>query len=82
LIRDQAEIAVASNGERLQPVYALLPVSLAASVRGFLSAGERKIDRWYASHRIAVADFSDRAEGFANVNSPEDSALLERALDP
>jgi len=82
LVRDQAEIAMASNGERLQPVYALLPVSLAASLRGFLSSGERKIDRWYASHRVAIADFSDRAEGFANVNSPEDAALLERALKP
>jgi molybdopterin-guanine dinucleotide biosynthesis protein A len=82
LVRDQAEIAVASDGERLQPVYALLPVSLAASLRGFLSAGERRIDRWFASHRIGVADFGDRPEGFVNVNSSQDSALLERELKP
>ncbi|MGA7982321.1 MAG: NTP transferase domain-containing protein, partial [Chromatiaceae bacterium] len=82
LAREQAEIAVASDGERMQPVYALLPVSLAPSLHGFLSEGERKIDRWYARHRVALADLSDRPKSFANVNSPADSALLERELKP
>lgn len=82
LVREQAEIAVASDGERMQPVYALLPVSLAPSLHSFLSAGERKIDRWYARHRVALADLSDHPESFTNINSPGDSALLERELKP
>jgi molybdenum cofactor guanylyltransferase len=82
LVREQAEIAVASDGERMQPVYALLPVSLAPSLHAFLSAGERKIDRWYARHRVALADFSDRPASFANVNSQTDSDHLQQDLKP
>lgn len=72
-----AELAVAHDGDRLQPVYALLPVSLLDSLRSFLAAGERKIDLWYARHRMATADFSDRREAFLNLNRPED---MERLL--
>lgn len=73
-----AEIAVASDGERLQPVYALIPVALAPSLHRFLAAGGRKTSDWYAHHRLARADFSDRPRGFANINSPADAERLER----
>lgn len=75
-----AEIAVATDGNRIQPVYALIPVALAPSLQRFLASGERKIDRWYAAHRVALADLSDRPEAFANVNTAEDSKLLEKDL--
>lgn len=78
LIEQQAEIAVATDGKRMQPVYALIPVALAPSLHAFLAAGERKIDRWYARHRVALAAFPDRPEGFANINSPADSDQLAR----
>lgn len=77
LERGGAEIAVATDGVRMQPVYALLPVSLAPSLNAFLDEGERKIDLWYARHRVALADLSDRAESFANINSEADTARLE-----
>jgi molybdenum cofactor guanylyltransferase len=78
LIGEGADIAVASDGQRMQPVYALLPVALAPSLDDFLSAGERKIDLWYARHRVALADLSDRPESFANINSEADAALLQQ----
>jgi molybdenum cofactor guanylyltransferase len=78
--RDDAELAVAHDGDRLQPVYALLPVALLESLRAFLAAGDRKIDLWYARHRMATADFSDRRESFLNLNRPEDMARLLNAM--
>ena len=72
-----AELAVAHDGHRLQPVYALIPVSLLTSLDAFLVSGERKIDRWYAQHVMAMADFSDAAQTFLNVNTPEDRQRLE-----
>lgn len=69
---DAADLAVAHDGERMQPVFALLRVALLPDLRRALAAGERKIDRWYAAHRVALADFSDRPEAFVNVNSPEE----------
>lgn len=74
-----AEIAVAHDGERLQPVFALMQTALYEDLTSWLASGERKIDRWYAEHRVAVVDFRDRLETFENVNTPaERDALWER----
>ncbi len=75
-----SNIAVAHDGERLQPVFALLACSLANDLAGYLDEGERKIDRWYARHGFACVDFSDAADSFANINAPEDKRIIESAL--
>lgn len=71
LAEADAELAVAHDGQRLQPVYALLGVNLYPSLQAFLQAGDRKIDLWYARHRMATADFSDCQEVFRNINTPQ-----------
>lgn len=73
-------LAVVSNGSYLEPVFALIATSLADSLEVFLNAGGRKIDRWYATTRMATVDFSDAAESFANVNDPEQSSAMEARL--
>ncbi len=64
-------IAVAHDGERMQPVHALIPVALKQSLEAFLETGDRKIDRWYAQHETVLVDFSDKPEVFFNVNTEE-----------
>ena len=66
------------DGDRLQPVYAFLPVRLITSLESFLASGERKIDRWYAQHKMARADFSDVANTFHNINTPQDQFRLQQ----
>lgn len=78
----EAEIAVADDGRRMQPVYALIPVSLQGSLQAFLDAGDRKIDLWYARHRVAKADFSDIVETFANINTDDDRRRLSEGGEP
>ena len=73
-------IAVAHDGGRLQPVFALLSCDLLDDLAGYLDDGERKIDRWYARHAYVKVDFSDVAESFANINAPDDKRALEAAL--
>ena len=75
-----APIAAAHDGERLQPVFALLACELLDDLAGYLDDGERKIDRWYARHGYESVDFSDVAESFANINAPDDKRALEKAL--
>lgn len=70
-------LAVAHDGERLQPVFALLRRGLAADLRQALNDGERKIDRWYARHSMVTVDFGDAPEQFHNVNTPEELRALE-----
>ncbi len=76
------KLAVASDGGRLQPVYALIHLSLADSLENFLSSGDRKIDRWYAEHDFSTVSFADAAEMFTNVNTPDDLAELEESPGP
>lgn len=73
---ENADIAVAHDGERLQPICALIPVRLKESLRHYLESGERKIDRWYAMHKTAVVDFSDVYETFTNINTLKELSSL------
>jgi molybdopterin-guanine dinucleotide biosynthesis protein A len=77
---EDAEIAVPFDGERLQPVFALVKTELADSLAAYLGGGDRKIDRWFAQHRLARVDFSDRPENFVNVNDPGERAAVEARL--
>jgi len=75
------DLAVATDGQRMQPVHALLPVALAADLDGYLASGERKITRWYARHRVALADLHDRPECFLNINTADEALRLEPGRD-
>lgn len=78
LDREDAELAVAHDGQRLQPVFALIQVKLLPSLLKFLHRGDRKIDLWYAQHKMAKADFSDIPETFLNINTPADQQQLQQ----
>lgn len=80
LIRDDADICTAHDGERMHPVFALIRCELLPDLLDYLNAGQRKIDRWYARHRLAIAYFRDQPGAFLNVNSPEELAELETRL--
>jgi molybdopterin-guanine dinucleotide biosynthesis protein A len=81
LIRERAEVAVASDGQRLQPVFMLLGCGLLASIESFLATGERKIDKWFERHTVTVVDFSDQPDTFLNINSIEEKEELTCRFD-
>jgi molybdenum cofactor guanylyltransferase len=64
-------IAIAKVDGRFQPVYTLIHHSLLLSLEGYLSSGERKIDRWVFQHNYEEVDFSDTPGMFENINTPE-----------
>ena len=77
--RAESPICVAHDGERLQPVYALIDTQLLDDLKRFLGSGERKIDRWYAQHDYAQVDFSDDTVMFQNINTPEDQQRMQQS---
>lgn len=77
---DGADIVTCHDGERLQPVFSLIRVSLLSSLDEFLDAGERKIDRWFASQRHATSDFSHTPETFININTEQEREEVESKL--
>jgi molybdenum cofactor guanylyltransferase len=77
LEENNAEISVAHNGDRMQPVFCLIKKDLLTSMNDFLNQGERKIDKWFNLHTLAIADFSDIPETFDNLNTLEDIKTIE-----
>jgi molybdopterin-guanine dinucleotide biosynthesis protein A len=75
-----AEISVAHDGVRLQPVFVLLRCELLPGLLEYLEGGGRKIDSWFTRQRLAYADFSDVPDTFLNLNSPADLPVIERLL--
>lgn len=77
---EAADVAVAHDGERLQPVYALLRRNLIEDLETFLAGGGRRVNQWLAGQAVAVVDFSDQPWAFLNVNRPQDAEAVLRHL--
>ncbi len=75
-----ADAAVASDGQRQQPVFLLLRRRVAGSLESYLAGGGRRVDAWLGSVRLAVADLSDEPGTFANVNDPDERLRIESRL--
>jgi molybdopterin-guanine dinucleotide biosynthesis protein A len=74
---DTVDIAVASDGNRMQPVFLALKTSLQSDLEAYLQAGERKIDVWLQQHSLRVVDFSQDKNVFMNINTLDELNTLE-----
>lgn len=72
-----ADLAVARTGEQPHPVFCLMRRTVHGSLAAFLAGGQRKIDRWYASLKVAEVPFDDEPDAFLNINTREELAHLE-----
>lgn len=81
LLSQDADICVVHDGERMQPVFALIKTQLAESLQTYLDNGDRKIDLWYKQHKTVLADFSDYKNISLNINTPEELIRLEQQLN-
>lgn len=75
-----AEISVAHDGTRMQPMFALLRREVLQDLLVYLKHGGRKTDTWYAEHRFVLVDFSDRTGAFLNINTPAEWNTLEKRM--
>ena len=63
---------------RSQPTFCLINRSVLPSLRAFVQAGGRKIDRWTSQHPLALVPFEqphDDPHAFANINTLTELAL-------
>ena len=80
LSQENADISVAHDGDRMHPVFALLRRDLLPSLQEYLQNGHRKIDRWFAHHKLVIAYFRDEPDTFVNVNNPEEGTAVAARL--
>lgn len=77
LVKNSAEIAVASSDNRTHPVFCLCKKNVLPSLTEYLDNGNRRVNTWQKSLNYIEVDFSDCSESFVNLNTPEDLAKLE-----
>ena len=76
-----ADVAVAFDGERLHPVFMAIRTALKANLEAYLSSDERKIGLWLEQLNMVKADFSDTPDIFTNINTMADLSALETGSD-
>ncbi len=79
---NDADVAVAFDGERLHPVFLAIKTSLKNSLQNYLASGQRKLDRWLEQQKMVKADFSNEPEIFININTLTELSELEARGEP
>ena len=64
--------AICHDGQRLQPLFALMSRTLQPQLENWLASGQRKVELFFTEVESAVCDFSDQPQCFHNFNTPED----------
>ncbi|MCR4346649.1 MAG: molybdenum cofactor guanylyltransferase [Sulfuricaulis sp.] len=80
LTHAQAEASVVFCHGRMQPVFALMRSDVDDRLEQYMTAGARGAGEWM--HRLGAVsvDFSDRADAFDNINTPEELKRLEEKV--
>lgn len=79
LLREGSPICSVHDGERLHAVITLASRDVVPGLRDFLLSGKRKVQDWLRTLPCAVADFSDEAPRFVNINTFEELNVLKKA---
>lgn len=73
-----SRVAIAHDGQHLQPAFNLIHQDLLPSLRQYLDGDGRKLGHWLRQQQPAVVDFSDQPESFINLNSSEQLERFQR----
>ncbi|WP_245392698.1 molybdenum cofactor guanylyltransferase MobA [Salinicola halimionae] len=68
----EADIVAAHDGQRTQPLVALIRSSLYEDLARWVTEGGSKVISWYGRHRWCQVEFSNREAQFANLNTPQE----------
>ena len=69
-------MAMAHDGQRLQPLFALMRRGVLPDLLAYLAEGGRKVEDWVRRNGPRIVDFSDQTAAFVNLNTPADGAAL------
>ncbi|MFQ6372100.1 molybdenum cofactor guanylyltransferase MobA [Shewanella sp. YIC-542] len=80
LLAEDADLAVATDGERDHSVVMLLKPELGQSLKRYLESGQRRVESWYADMKVAKVSFADQPNAFVNVNTHEQKQQLAAVI--
>lgn len=73
----ESDMVFAVVDGREHPVICMGKTHLAEHLRAYLAGGDRKVSLWQKSLCCAGVDFSDCAQAFRNLNTPQDIQQLD-----
>lgn len=76
-----ADVAVARDSARIQPMFALVKRATLANLQSYLREGGRKAADWYARQLLVEVDFSDVPDAFINLNSLVEIEAIEAKIE-
>lgn len=80
---EHADVCSVSDGGQLHAAIILARRNCLSSLEQYLAGGQRKVQDWLHSQRLAIADYSEQPGRFTNVNTIEELQQLEqRVLTP
>ena len=77
---NNADINVAHDGKRIQPVYCMIKKSVTNNLEGFLKTDQRKIDKWFENNITNLIDFSQYNEMFVNINDKNELEKYKKQI--
>jgi len=75
LTQENADISIAFDGQRNQPLFMLLKQERLLSLENYLQQGGLAVYQWLKTEKVAISDFSDQAPAFRNINHPEELSM-------
>lgn len=75
------KVAIASDGNKIQPTFCLIHRSLRENLKTFLQQGHRKTGQWLKQQPHLVVTFDDSTGLFLNINSQQDLDQAIQLLD-
>lgn len=79
---NDADVAVAFDGQRLLPVFLATKTGLKTSLQDYLASGQRKVDFWLTQQKWVAVDFSSEPDIFININTLTELSALENKETP
>ncbi|MCL1075617.1 molybdenum cofactor guanylyltransferase MobA [Shewanella dokdonensis] len=77
---EDADLAVATDGERDHSVVLLLKPQLRQSLKTYLESGQRRVESWFANLKVARVSFADQPNAFVNINTDEQKQQLAAVI--
>tara|TARA_B100000686_G_C16763306_1_gene960153 strand:- start:1698 stop:2294 length:597 start_codon:yes stop_codon:yes gene_type:complete len=77
IISSDAEVVVAHNKGRAQPVFMIVDTVVKDSIKEYIESGNRKIDYWYLKKNYKYVYFEKECNYFKNINTKEELNDLE-----
>lgn len=78
-LKPESRLAVAHDGERLQPLFLLLHKSLETSLEAALAANHHKVERWCMEQEHVIVPIRGK-DAFRNINTETERLELEALL--